>query len=382
MINNTLKIDERGQANEKQASSRQKRTRVGTWFSDKFTNRRDKSGLLNVALAVLFFSGLFALAAKAEAHVRWFTDPNDPALASFPQYSLTDGVVLVWFGLFLFFIAVAIFLDGRLPSPPVVNTKIRHDAMELLRIFTGMSLLLTAYGGEIIAPHLSAYNGLGVALVFLQALIGIMLISNHFVHHAAILMIILFLGTMGLFGFVKGFEYINYVGIALFLFFNHVPNEALREKLKPYSVDVLRIFTGIALLTLGITEKLTGAMLGQSFLANYNWNFMSMLGFEWFTDQLFVLSAGAMEATFGAIMILGVVTRLNTFVIAAFMLTSNIVFLLVNENENALMELVGHMPVIATAIILMLLGYGQRIKLRNPTLKRDNVASSALKNSV
>ena len=104
---------------------------------------------------------------------------------------------------------------------------------------------------------------------------------------------------------------------------------------------------------------------------------MPYLGFEWFTDQLFVLSAGAMEVVFGTIMILGVITRLNTFVIAGFMLTSNIVFLITNENENALMELVGHMPIIATAVILLLLGYGQRIKLRNPTVRRESRAAAA-----
>lgn len=328
--------------------------------------RELKSSLVPVIVAVLFTIGLVALATSAEAHVRWFTDPNDPELTRFPTYGFTDMPVMVWIAIGLVLVSMAILLDGFLPVPPIVNSKLRHDAMELLRIFTGMSLLLTAYGGELIAPHMSAAGGFGYTLVFLQAFVGIMLISNHLIQWAAVLLIVLLAGTMIQFGFVKGLEYINIVGIALFLFFNHVPNLELREKLKPYSVDMLRIFTGIALLTLGVTEKITGAMLGQSFVANYQWNFMPILGFDWYTDQLFVLSAGSMEVIFGIIMILGVVTRLNTFVIAAFMLTSNIVFILTGENENALIELVGHMPIIATAVILLLLGYGQRIKFNNP----------------
>lgn len=323
-----------------------------------------------IGLFVLLSLGALFLAQTAAAHVRWFVDANDPAISSFATYSITDLPVLIWIGIGACLVSIAIFLDGRLPVVPIINSKLRHDAMELLRVFTGMSLLLTAYTGELIAPHLSAYGGFGTALVFLQAAIGIMLISNHLVHHAAILLIVLWLGAMLQFGFMGVFEYVNIIGISLFLLFNYIPNAELRDRLKPYSVDMLRIFTGIALVTLGITEKLYGAVLGQAFIANYAWNFMPALGFEWYTDQLFVLSAGAMEVTFGIIMILGVITRLNTLVIAGFMLTSNIVFLLTNQNENALLELVGHMPIIASAVILLLLGYGQRIKLRNSMLRR------------
>ena len=316
---------------------------------------------------------IFALmlaAGTASAHVRWFTDPNDPNLDRFPTYALSDPPVLAWIAIGTAMVLAAILLDGRLPQPPIVNTKLRHDAMELMRIFTGMSLLLTAYGGQIFAPHLTAGGSFGTALVFLQALIGILLISNNLLHYAAILLLGLFLGAMAQFGFIGAFEYVNFVGIALFLLFNHIPNAGLRERLKPYSVDTLRIFTGIALVTLGITEKLLGAMLGQSFIDKHPWNFMPSLGFEWFSDQLFVLSAGAMEVVIGTILILGVVTRLNILVISIFMLTSNLVFLLQSENEAALIELIGHMPVIATAIILLLLGYGQRLKMPNPTLRR------------
>ncbi|MEM9708231.1 MAG: DoxX family protein [Pseudomonadota bacterium] len=303
------------------------------------------------------------LAGPATAHVKWFVDQENPNVPNFEPYSFTDLPVLIWIVVGLGLIGTAIFLDGRLPRFSVPNTRIRHDFMELLRIFTGMSFLLTAYEGALIAPHHVAYGGFGTAMVFLQAIVGIMLIANRFVEHAAILMLGVLAGVFIQFGPVAGFEYINFVGIALFLFFNHAGSDDLRARLKPYSVDMLRIFTGIALIVLGTTEKLTGAMLGQAFIAAYEWNFMPIIGFENFSDRLFVLSAGAMEVVFGVIMVLGVFTRLNTLVVSGFMLASNIVFLLINENEAALMELVGHMPIIATALILMLLGSGQRLSL-------------------
>lgn len=323
---------------------------------------------LKLTRIVLIFATLLTVTfsfTTAFAHVRWFVKADEPNLANYPIYSFTDPEVLIWIAIGIFLIGASIFLDGKLPKIPIIKSKIRHDILESLRIFTGMSFLLTAYGGALIAPHMVAYGGFGIALVFLQAIIGILLISNHLIHHAALLMLILFIGVMVQFGFIFALEYSNVIGIALFFLFNHLPNKQLQERYKPYSVDVLRIFTGIALVTLGVTEKLYGAALGQAFITEYPWNFMDMLGVDFFTDQVFVLSAGMMEVIMGTILILGTTTRLNTLVISIFMLASNTVFLLVNQSDNALMELVGHMPIIASAVILLFLGYGQRLKITN-----------------
>ncbi|PCI86533.1 MAG: hypothetical protein COB24_09465 [Hyphomicrobiales bacterium] len=323
---------------------------------------------LKLTHIVLIFTTLLTVTfsfTTAFAHVRWFVKADDPNLVNYPIYSFTDPEVLIWIAIGILLIGASIFLDGKLPKIPIIKSKSRHDILESLRIFTGMSFLLTAYGGALIAPHMQAYGGFGIALVFLQALIGILLISNHFIHHAALMMLVLFIGVMVQFGFIFALEYSNVIGIALFFLFNHLPNKQLQERYKPYSVDVLRIFTGIALVTLGVTEKLYGSALGQAFITKYPWNFMDMLGLEFFTDQVFVLSAGMMEVIMGTILILGTTTRLNTLVISIFMLASNTVFLLVNQSDNALMELVGHMPIIASAVILLFLGYGQRLKITN-----------------
>ncbi|MCE8546025.1 DoxX family protein [Ruegeria pomeroyi] len=137
----------------------------------------------------------------------------------------------------------------------------------------------------------------------------------------------------------------------------------MRDRLKPYSVDVLRIFTGLSLIILGVAEKLHPAALGQAFIAYYAWNFMPLLGFDWFDDRPFVLSAGVMEVVFGTILVLGVVTRLNILAVAVLMLASNIVFLIEGRKEEAMVELIGHLPIIATALILLVLGSGQRLKV-------------------
>jgi len=228
-----------------------------------------------------------------------------------------------------------------------------------------MSLLLTAYDGALVAPHLKAADSFGLFLVYLQAGIGLLLLSNHFLHYAALLLLMLFAGMLFQFGLQASLEYVNIVGIGLFLLFNYFPFDNMRQSLKPYSVDMLRISTGLSLVILGFSEKLFGVALGHAFIGDHPWNFMPLLGMDWFDDRLFILSAGVMEVVFGLILILGVVIRLTMLVVAGLMLGSNVVFLLQNNNDAALIELIGHLPIIATALILLLLGYGQRLKITN-----------------
>ena len=82
---------------------------------------------------------------------------------------------------------------------------------------------------------------------------------------------------------------------------------------------------------------------------------------------------GITAIVFGTILVIGVVTRLNILAVAVLMLTSNIVFLIEGRNEEAMVELIGHLPIIATALILLVLGSGQRLKV---TPRRLNLSSS------
>jgi uncharacterized membrane protein YphA (DoxX/SURF4 family) len=246
----------------------------------------------------------------------------------------------------------------------IVGSDTRHDFIEILRIFTGMSMLLTAYEGAIIAPHLIADGPFGTKLIFLQAIIGILFIANRFVRYAAILLIILHLGLTIQFGVLAALEYLIMVGIAVFLLINNLPTPELRGQFKPFSVAIMRILTGISLITLGLAEKLFGAIMAESFLAENTWNFLPAMGFDFFTDRLFALSAGFTEVIFGIILVLGTTTRLNVLALSVVLLASNVLFIIEGNNEAALVEFVGHMPVIGVALVLLLLGAGQRWKLR------------------
>ncbi|WP_107846895.1 hypothetical protein [Litoreibacter ponti] len=311
---------------------------------------------------VALLAANIGFAPMAMAHVRWFVDGN-ATVEYFEAYSLTDPEVLIWIAISLCLVATSVVLDTRLPNVRIVDSKTRHDFIEILRIFTGMSLLLTAYEGAIVAPHLDAYGSFGTVLIVAQAIIGILLIANRFIRHASILMILLHLGLAIQFGLLAALEYLIMVGIAVFLLINHLPTEELRARFKPYSVALLRIMTGISLITLGLAEKLFGAIMAESFLAAYQWNFVYAMGFEFFSDRLFVLSAGFVEVIFGVILVLGTTTRLNVLALSTVLFASNVLFLIEGNNEAALAEFVGHMPVIGVALVLILLGYGQRLRV-------------------
>ena len=190
-----------------------------------------------------------------------------------------------------------------------------------------------------------------------------MLIAIRWVKYAAMLMLALYAGVIFKFGLMSTLEYAIVPGIAMFLMFNAIETPSLRDKLKPYSVDALRIWTGVSLVALAIGEKLAPSALGQVFVATYEWNFMEMLGFEIFQDRMFVLAAGMVELAIGMCLILGTTVRLAVLTLSIMMALSNIVFILQDNKEAALVEFIGHMPIIGIALLLLLLGYGQRLRI-------------------
>lgn len=297
---------------------------------------------------------------QAAAHVNWFVDGDAEPLAA---YSMTNPIFLSWVILAFAMILFSIWLDGKLPTLRVADTKLRHDFMEILRVFTGMSFLLTAYEGSLVAPHKVADGSFGLLLVFMQATIGIMLIANRWIKTAAVMMLVLHAGVAVQFGVFPALEYAIIIGIAFFLLLNAIEDPVRRDLLKPYSVDVLRIWTGISLVALAIGEKLAPSALGQVFVAQYQWNFMQALGITFFDDRLFVLFAGMVEAVIGIVLILGTTVRLAVLALSVMMAVSNIVFIIQGNNDAALTEFVGHMPIIGIALLLLLLGYGQRLRV-------------------
>jgi len=326
---------------------------------------QSKTRQFAMLLALIVTSILFCT--ESNCHVKWFVDTATASVEGFQAYSITDTPVLIWIGIVFTLISISLFLDSKLPS---INLSLNKDGSntdpcQILRVLTGISLLLTSYDGSLLAPHLSAHGNLGTVLILLQAFIGILLLGNCLLGFAGILLISLFLSSFYQFGFFSIIEYCGMIGIALYFLFHSVSSANPNSSLRYYAVAVLRIWSGLSLVILAFSEKLIGAMYGEAFVQTYQWNFMQMLGFDFYTDRLLVLSAGMMEIVIGVILIFGTTMKLNILALASIMILSNSVFLFQGNPQDALTELIGHLPILATGYVLLTINHEPRLKITN-----------------
>lgn len=313
------------------------------------------------AAIITFLSGTLCCC-QVFAHVKWFV-PDEASALTASAYSFSDTPVLIWLGIALVMISLSTILDSHLPVYSQLSRARQEYLISMLRWGTGLSLLMSAGNGVIFAPHLEAQSAFANFLVMFETVVGLLLMINFHPFAATILLMLLWLGVALAFGPVSALEYLNLAGIATCLLLFHFHPEKYRVHIKAYSIAALRILTGCSLVVLGLTEKLLNPQLGEYFVRDYMWNFMARSGIEIFSDQLFVFSAGVMEVVFGIILILGTTTRLNILVVSGFMLASNITFFVTRNYSEALVEIFGHLPIIATAIILIFFGSGNKLKI-------------------
>jgi hypothetical protein len=328
--------------------------------------RIEKKKVLRIPAGSLLFlpAVLLSCPGLAVAHVKWFVDENSMDPIEVIHFAIEEPAVLIWVGVTLFCIAAAAVLDRYLRQPSARLLSLaqthRQEIIRLFQMMVGLTLLLTAVKGAIIAPHLEEQGQIGLLLRFVEGGIGMLLISNIAIPVAGALLVVLFVVSAGLFGFISSLEYFNFLGIALFLLFNAA---AADSRAREYALPLLRIHTGIALGVLAWTEKLYAPHLAMLFLRENKINFMQTLGFDAFSDRLFVLCAGSTELIFGIIFLLGLITRLNTLALAGFLISSNLYFFLIGKTEEAFLELTGHLPLLAIAILFILFGGGNRLRL-------------------
>jgi len=316
-------------------------------------------------MPVIVLSLLWLLPSAALAHVKWFVAAGADMPDDYVAFSITESAVLLWTMLALLLLASSIWLDRRLPEPPLALRTLKSIAMRCLALFTGSSLILSALWGNILAPHYQWPGLYADALLILEALSGLLLLFPALVFAGALLLLLLFAGLLLQAG-PEALEYCNIVGIAVFLAFTHFPSQAGRERLCLWSLPLLRVCTGLALLILAFSEKLLRPDHAEEFVSSYMWNFMANLGFTTFDDRLFVLAAGSVEAVIGIVLILGTTTRLAILVISGFMLTSNVTFFLQEHLTEATTEIIGHLPIIGTALVLLCCGSGPRLRVWRP----------------
>lgn len=313
-------------------------------------------------VSLFFFFLVFV--PSASAHVKWFVDSSSTAI---PGYSLSELPVLSLLTIAIVILIVSLILDRLLKIPEKYRlylTKLENGVTTLFSLLVGLSLIIFSINGYIFAPNLEATTNLDLLLVSIQTLCGIALFLGLFNRPAAAILLLLYFAVGTRFGVGNMLDTLDVIGIGLFLLIAGRPNCKLLDvkpnfinKLQDYSVPFLRTFTGLNLLILGFSEKILNPNLGQTFLTSHPWNFMKILGFEWFSDRTFILFAGGFEAIFGLLLIFGLITRLTSLALAGFFITTLVLL--------GPIELIGHLPHFAIVFVLLVFGSGDKLRLGN-----------------
>lgn len=332
--------------------------------------------LFPVQRKALQFIGLLlglTYSSTALAHVKWFVDTEEIVANETTFFHLDDPFVLMWIGIIVLTVVIAFLLDIVLPEPPKKwLKKLDQWKPTVFRIFEaviGLNLLIEAYLGAVIAPPFVAFDHFTFVLLGLQIFVGFLLLIGLNVQQGAMALLVLYFGSMLEFGFLPLLDEIFMIGVVAYLFLGAHEKKEWFPEYEPYAIPLLRVFTGIALIVLAFSEKFLHPELGLNFLQEFPWNFMQAMGIEDFSNYMFVFSAGAMEFLFGIIMILGFVPRINMAVAAVFF---SITFLLLGP-----IEVIGHMPIFVTALVIVLYGGGEKLNFRNllPHKKRSKIAA-------
>ncbi|MEK7627986.1 MAG: hypothetical protein AAB421_01040 [Patescibacteria group bacterium] len=311
--------------------------------------------------------GALSLPVMAQAHTRWFSD------SSIMPYITTEPTSLyltIWAIIAAVVVAVAVYFERHrvlaldFLEPP--GSHAFERAASTFTMVTGAFFVIAGTHEYLFSPNLTTDAGIPMIFVFAQIFIGLAFLVGLYPRIAAVGLATLWGATFlytdvvsllenvwvlstAVFVFVAGNDYFSFMAIKSF--------DKWAKQFRCYGLSILRWGTGGTLLVLGFSEKILHPELGVHFLSLHPWNFMQLVGLP-YSDYLFTLSAGSVEALFGLIFILGVATRLNALVLALFFTTP--LFIL------GPIELAGHLPHFAAVVLLLLFGSGGYFKIAHP----------------
>jgi uncharacterized membrane protein YphA (DoxX/SURF4 family) len=297
---------------------------------------------------------LLVTAGPAAAHARWFAEHAEGGDWGFffrpLPLALTAAVVAV---------AVVWRLAARrLPRPELGFLapigRIAPYIPRLLAIHMGVSLLAFSVTGAFLTPSMPLDQVPGGDFAgFVQAAVGIWLITGIRLRVAALAVVLLGPPFLLAAGPVALLETSDTLAVALFLAVLP-PSDGTFGRVQPspehlrWALFLLRLFVGIALITLAFSEKFTNPELARNLLEVHpELNAFGLVGIPVPADTFIVL-AGTIELMFGLLVISGALPQLTVLVaLVPFNLT---LFIFGTP------ELIGHLPVYG--VFLALLVYG------------------------
>jgi hypothetical protein len=281
--------------------------------------------------------------------MRWFVHEAEPGVRF--QSDLTSILIVAGVIAFVFLTAWVHIRPWPL-SERVETLSIRLGAWDwrLLGILAGIMLIINAATGVFLAHNLKLESTtLQTISMIAQAIIGVLLLFELSYVLAGVLVIVAAVIAIFATPWILLVDYVfEFVGLAitLILIGPRVCRLDRRWQLPgEYAGACLRIAVGASLMVLAIHNKLADPGLGVAFLAAYPLNFMAGFGFS---DLHFVLAAGVFELAFGSLIAFGIATRFVTAVLSCFFVATLVAL--------SPVELIGHLPLIGAAIVIILRG--------------------------
>jgi hypothetical protein len=312
---------------------------------------------------LLLVSGIFP--AVANAHVKWFVDENHSFTDA--RYVFDSLFAFILLGAFLFLVGANLlqrqaknnvrincFLYAPISKGWLKNSA-RHTN-NLLKFSLGILLLANLLQGHFIAPNFVADGG-AFHYALIQALLILLLIVD-----VSLFALALFIFSLSLFIFFPVAKAIDYAPelIALSLALLLTSSRYAKGNLKveygrqeyvwqhcSLSIAIVQVGLGIQLIILTFHDKLLHPGFGLAFLQDYPmFNFPHYFGWHSFTDTHFVFGAGMAELCFGLLLVANIAPRIASLLIAVIFTLTGIVL--------GPEELLGHVPIIAMALVLLL----------------------------
>ncbi|KAF0246729.1 MAG: hypothetical protein FD180_400 [Planctomycetota bacterium] len=333
-------------------------------------------GLWSIATLALFFCVM--LRNSAQAHEKWLIPgPEVKRLAAeerpgpfrdfWPEIAIALGAAAT-----LFAIAVAAdrFLRRRRIGEAACRRllEFRKAAPPMVGIGTGILLIACGATRSFLAPDLRladvSPDAFATGLAAAQIVIGACFVVGLYTRLAAVALLVLWAPGAALFGFRAWIDYLDVAGFAVFLALcgrGAFSLDSLRGVAAPSpssertAVAALRLALGANLAILAINDKLANPLVSMKIVADYHLNFTRSFGPLAFPDDRFVLAAFAVELAVGFVVAAGVMTRLVSVVVFVLLTTTYFIF--------GLQELLGHLPIIAGGVALLLMGTGGKWRI-------------------
>jgi hypothetical protein len=240
-----------------------------------------------------------------------------------------------------------------------------------VRMHLAVSLIGLLSLGVYLSPAMDLQADLaGILLGINMAVVAILMATGWHTREAAWLLIVL--GPLGMleFGVSPVLQRIDVLGLAAYVLCVGPGRWSADTELgvgREPSLDAhargiwaLRVGAGLALIVVAFAEKLANPELALAFLRDHpDLNVAQAIGLGW-TDLQFIRAAGAIEVLFGLLLISGALPQ-AVVVIAGVPFNASLWFFGVNE-------LLGHLPVYAAMLVLLVYGSDRELRARVPDL--------------